>query len=141
MKKLLIFSFSILFAACQPSVENAHNHDSHDHSDHTDHLEENTSVALNNGERWEANPETNEGIQKMINLVADFDQQNGDYATLQTSLQTEFRDIFRKCTMTGEAHEQLHTYLLPLKEKLEKVSPENIKEILSYLHTYKNYFE
>tara|TARA_R110000850_G_scaffold24110_3_gene70956 strand:+ start:1038 stop:1463 length:426 start_codon:yes stop_codon:yes gene_type:complete len=141
MKKLLIFSFAILFAACQPSGEKAHNHDSNDHSDHKDHLEENTSVALNNGERWEANPETNEGIQKMINLVADFDQQNGDYATLQTSLQTDFRDIFRKCTMTGEAHEQLHNYLLPLKEKLEKVSPENIKEILSYLHTYKNYFE
>lgn len=141
MKKILIFSFAILFAACQPTGEDAHNHDSHDHGDHTGHVEENTSVALNNGERWKANPETNDGIKNMINLVADFDQQNGDYEALQTSLQTEFRDIFKKCTMTGESHDQLHNYLLPLKEKLEKVSPENIKEILSYLHTYSDYFE
>lgn len=138
MKKLLIFSFAILFAACQPTGENGHNHESHDHGGHVD---ENSSVALNNGQRWEANPETNEGIKNMINLVADFDQQNGDYEALQSNLQSEFRDIFKKCTMTGEAHDQLHNYLLPLKERLEKVSPENIKGILSYLHTYSDYFE
>ncbi len=138
MKKLLIFSFTILLAACQPTGENAHNHESHDHTEHTD---ETPSVSLNNDELWKANPETNEGIQNMINLVADFDQQNGDYEALQTNLQSEFRDIFKKCTMTGEAHDQLHNYLLPLKGKIEKVSQENIKEILSYLHTYKNYFE
>jgi len=101
-----------------------------------------TTVALNNGERWEANPETTEGIHKMIALVKDFQQQSSsDYAALQQSLTTEFQTIFKKCTMKGEAHDQLHNYLMPLKTELDKLSAENIEAVSSYLKLYEQYFQ
>jgi len=57
----------------------------------------------------------------------------------------EFTGIFQKCTMKGESHNQLHNFLLPLKEMLEKLEEhsekQDLEEIKSYLHTYKNYFE
>ena len=43
--------------------------------------------------------------------------------------------------MTGEAHHQLHNYLLALKDKLVVVSGKNLEEISSYLDTYSDYFE
>lgn len=147
MKKLLMISFVLLFAACQPTGESEHKHESHDHENHTDHTdhakhaEEKTPVTLNDGERWEANPETTEGIENMENLIVTFKQENGVYEDLQNDLQSEFRDIFKKCTMTGEAHDQLHNYLIPLKEKLVVVSGKNLEEISSYLETYSDYFK
>ena len=61
------------------------------------------------------------------------------------SLKAEFEMIFKKCTMTGEAHEQLHNYLIPLKTKIEnlsvKISDENTEELKKYLKDYFDYFQ
>lgn len=69
----------------------------------------------------------------------------GDVAGLTGNLEKEFSGILEKCTMKGEAHEQLHNYLLPLKSKIEelKAHPETakIKAVQSYLLEYENYFQ
>ena len=59
------------------------------------------------------------------------------------------KTIFAACTMQGEAHEQLHTYLLPMVKKfrnLEEAEKESdaliLKdEILNDLKNYTNFFE
>ena len=61
-------------------------------------------------------------------------------------LQAEFKTIFEKCTMKGQAHDQLHNYLVPVKDHLDKIrerneAEENFKELVAYLGTYENYFE
>jgi hypothetical protein len=49
--------------------------------------------------------------------------------------------------MTGEAHNQLHNYLLPLKSQIDKLGTENLAgcqrvmpEIKAYLMKYSHYF-
>jgi hypothetical protein len=113
-----------------------------DHKANHQHDSVKTTVVLNNGERWEANPETTEGINNMINLVADFQQQSpSDYAALKDKLDVEFKTIFQKCTMKGEAHDQLHNYLIPLKKEIDSLSEKNVNQVESYLKTYNRYFQ
>lgn len=114
------------------------------------HGDENAKpVMLNNGEKWEANPETTEQIKKMIALTDTFPAlpTAADYSALKTKLETEFQLVFQKCTMTGEAHTQLHNYLIPLKGMIEELGSDNLAaaaqafdHIKQHLGKYENYF-
>jgi len=74
------------------------------------------SVVLNDGQKWEANIETTRGIANMSDLInADFDVEDLEkHLEIAANLNAEIRTIFSSCTMKGEAHEQLHNYILPL---------------------------
>lgn len=136
---------AIVFAACN----HVHSHDKvkqdaavvslaqHEHQD---------VVKLNNGKKWKANPETTEGIKKMQALVkTQLESGKNDALKLQQSLEKEFKTIFQKCTMTGEAHDQLHNYLIPLKDKIKKLDADTpnaeLQELMAYLDSYRTYFE
>ncbi|MFB5946428.1 hypothetical protein [Albibacterium profundi] len=103
-------------------------------------------VKLDNGEKWIANIETNEGIDNMLAMVKkEKSKETPDYVMLKERLDKEFNVLLEKCTMTGESHDQLHNYLLPLKAKIDKLDPnsskEAIKEIENHLLTYYGYFK
>ena len=101
-------------------------------------------VTLDNGKLWVANPETTEGIKNMQKIISER-KQEATGAVLKEALENEFQMIFEKCTMTGEAHNQLHNYLLPLKMKLNQLDGTNdeavISEIDAHLKEYSNYFQ
>jgi hypothetical protein len=80
------------------------------------------TVSLNEGQLWEANAETTQGIKNMQQLITDYSTESGNSEELISNLKAEFSMIFKKCTMTGEAHEQLHNYLIPLKTKIDGLS-------------------
>lgn len=124
----------------------AHNHEKHHHGEEAGE----TPVSLNNGEKWQANPETTEGIKKMTGLVKEFPAQPAleDYHALKGKLETEFDQVIKQCTMTGEAHEQLHNYLLPLKKHIDKLGAATIEEcqaalqeVSHRLDAYGTYFQ
>ena len=75
------------------------------------------SLSLNEGKRWIANKETTEGVQNMIELMNKVVDKNTieAYGKLTENLKLEFAAIFQKCTMKGEAHNQLHNFLIPIK--------------------------
>jgi len=107
-------------------------------------------VSTNNDELWKANIETTEGIKKMQEIMSSFsDEENvSAYASLKTNLETEFTNIFQKCTMKGESHNQLHNYLKPMIEIFEglessdlKTCKENFSIMNTHLAGYQNYFE
>jgi hypothetical protein len=107
-------------------------------------------IKLNNGELWIANQETTEGINNMIHLVDSFNTEgdNDSYQTLVDSLNAEFSMIFKKCTMKGEAHNQLHHYLLPMKNKFTELLSTDLDErktsvagLKKHLSIYKAYFQ
>ncbi|WP_291117944.1 hypothetical protein [Flavobacterium sp. UBA6135] len=102
-------------------------------------------VTLNNGRLWEANDATVQGIKNMQHLMDDFTIQNGDAEKLIADLKAEFAMIFKKCTMTGEAHDQLHNYLLPLKTRIdnleEEVTIKNTADLKMYLEDFFYYFQ
>ncbi|MHB1104871.1 MAG: hypothetical protein ACYCZ2_00795 [Lutibacter sp.] len=107
-------------------------------------------LKLNNGDLWIANAETTEGIEKMTQLIANFtDNENMEaYPKLKTALETEFGTIISKCTMTGESHDQLHNYLLPMKPLFKDLAAEDLatrkvglEKLNKHLSEYSAYFK
>lgn len=153
-KFLLPVALLVLVACNSQEDQKKENHNKHQKAEMKDEQKENKDehegtagkVQLDNGKKWKANAETITGINNMSSLV-----QNGiigkvEVAKLYDSLQVEFKAIFDKCTMTGESHNQLHNFLLPLKGKLDKLKAgssdiNTLEEMQEYLLTFKNYFE
>jgi hypothetical protein len=153
--KFLLPVALLAFVACNSqNEENEVNHENHQKTEMKDeqknnkeaHEETAGKVQLDNGKKWKANTETITGISNMASLVQNGIAGKMEAVKLNDSLQIEFKTIFDKCTMTGESHNQLHNFLIPLKGQLEKLKAGNtyavtLKEMQEYLLTFKNYFE
>lgn len=107
-------------------------------------------VTLNNGNLWEANTETTEGVNNMIVLLTNFSEKENieAYATLKQNLEKEFGTIITKCSMQGEAHNQLHNFLMPMKELFNGLASSNVdtckesfNELNKHLTSYAKFFE
>lgn len=130
----LITSLVLVSLGCKEKTTETHNHHGQ------------AGVELDGGKKWLANAETTQGIQSMIVLTDGYlANPSPDLNPLKENLMSELTGIFQKCTMKGESHDQLHNYLLPLKEKLETLNSsgdvQTVEDIKLYLETYKNYFE
>ncbi|MFN0274794.1 MAG: hypothetical protein ACKVPJ_03535 [Chitinophagales bacterium] len=158
MKKLIViplFTLLIMLAGCgesdkknkQPvNAETDTLQQKHESENEGEEAEKAGKVVLNNGAKWQANSATTEGIQNMLSMVNEYiNKGDTDSQQLSENLEKEFNTILQKCTMTGEAHDQLHNFLLPLREKIEqlkeKKNVEAVKDIQSYINNYYNYFE
>lgn len=165
IKIILFFTLAIAFVACdnnnsvEPGVDTESSSDDKESNKAT--MIPGTpdlgspaaaAVQLDNGKKWKANAETTEGINKMMASVkkaASSDMSDIDtYRALGSTLQQDFNEIFQKCTMTGEAHDQLHNFLLPMVdmvktfEKKDMASCEKmLPEIKEHLGSYYAYFE
>lgn len=127
--------------------ESAPAEEAHDHADeHGDEHSNDQTLRLNGDQRWEANPETTEGIKNMQSLIkAQLDAGAIDLQVLKPALEQEFSLIFKRCTMTGEAHNQLHNYLIPLKSLLEEMDGNEdpnhvVNQVNEYLAKYFLFF-
>ena len=99
---------------------------------------------------WPANFETTAGFTKMGVILDNFtDIENEEaYIQLVKDLKVEYRLIFKNCTMTGEAHDHLHHYLMPFSEMFKGLSSGNLDlakktftKMKLHLDDYKNHFE
>lgn len=145
------FLFTTLFIACdskqkeettQPTKTEKQDSKTESHTG-GDHL------SLNNGDKWMANKETTEGVNNIISLMDSFTDSDdvGDYKELTKGVKTEFSMIFKKCTMTGEPHNQLHTFLIPIKNSFKGLSSDDIAtckvsfdKLRTHLNEYDKYF-
>ena len=80
-----------------------------------------TSAASADSARWKANPETTEGIRGMSALVEGHPGNGLSASQLRDSLDGRMALIFERCTMTGEAHEALHRFLLPMMGMIKRI--------------------
>ena len=170
VKALFIFALAGFMISCGNSSEANHDHsssedthehaegeDTHDHAegeDTHDHAKAEShsdiGVSLDDGKLWVANPETTSGINNMIKLTKEFSDRESvvGYAELNKNLQNEFGLIFERCTMTGESHNQLHSYLVPMKGYFAGLISSDIStcktnydNLAVHLNEYQNYFE
>jgi len=104
---------------------------------------------LNDGEKWGANIETTQGIEKLQEILDnDKSQSVEDFKNLEIALSDEITTIFDKCTMKGDSHDNLHTFLLPLINKVDKLKVTTTvnqgkmisSNISSHLDEYRNFF-
>ena len=107
-------------------------------------------MKLNQGKKWAANIETTQGIEKLQSILnKDTSQTVADFKNLEKKLSDEMAVIFDKCNMKGASHDNLHTFLLPLIKKMDKlkeVSSVEKGKILSnkikkHLAAYSTFFE
>ena len=151
MKKINILSIAILAFSLVVSCNQNKKQQAAEPAQTVEETHESEAVLkLNNGDLWMANAETTEGIQKMSQLVANFtDTENMEaYRELKTKLEAEFGTIISKCTMTGEAHDQLHNYLLPMKPFFKDLAAEDLatrkaglEKLTKHLSEYSAYFK
>lgn len=151
MNRLLLPLFLIVIAMLHSSC-GEHTHDVAAHADHTTAAADSTPatdhdalppVTLDNGQRWKANPETTTGIANMVGILGAYDPASGDPAALKAALEAEFGLIFERCTMEGEAHNQLHNYLVPIHHLLRDFTATEAQRTAlgEHLSAYGNYFE
>lgn len=122
------------------------------------HTDEETSpklepVQLDNGKKWKADQQTNEGVAKMQALVASFKKETpnpgvDDYKRINAQLQAELNDLLKKCSMTGDAHHQLHNFLVLVIKDLNTLKEDDLKSseaafgnMEKNLFSYINFFE
>ena len=112
--------------------------------------ENGSEVQLNDGKLWLANYETTRGILNMQKLLNTFSggESLEAYATLKSNLEKEFGTIITECTMEGESHNQLHNFLVPLKELFNGLGSSDLatckksfKILQKHLNNYSNYFK
>ncbi len=144
---LLLLAMAALNSSC-----GEHSHDAAAQADQATTPADSTSatahdalpaVTLDNGQRWKANPETTSGIANMVGILNAYEPASGDPKALKTALEEEFGLIFERCTMEGEAHNQLHNYLLPIHQALRDFEGSDAQRAAlgAQLAAYGNYFE
>jgi len=107
-------------------------------------------MKLDKGEKWNANIETTQGVEKLQEiLMNDKSEPLEGFKNLEKVLANKVAIIFDKCTMKGESHDNLHTFLLPLIKKTDMLKEVSSIEqgkkvsarINSHLSEYKSFFK
>ncbi len=148
---ILVFVVSVSYSCKNETKENNDNSPSEivDKTTEENHTESN-GLELDNGKLWIENPETTKGVENMIALMNSFREKENvkSFEKLAKDLKSEFTLIFEKCTMKGEAHEQLHHFLIPIKDLLTTlpssdliVAQKSFDDLNKQLLIYINYFK
>lgn len=153
MKKIfLISTIAIALIACKNETHHE-NHDEHEHHDETatheedHHNHESEAIMLNDGEKWKVVENMSGYIRNMEKAVNEFKGDN--YPALAKTIDENIRALTENCTMEGQAHDELHKWLLPFIElseefdvATEKENQEKIyQEFKKMFVEYNTYFE
>lgn len=147
-----IFSSLIFFSCNNTSKENegetteiASKEEDHHENDH-----ENEAIVLNNGEKWKVDANMMPHIRNMEKDILDFaTDEKKDYKSLAKKLQSNIDLLTSNCTMEGQAHDELHKWLLPyidLVDELSKVKDDikatkQFEYIQTSFSTFNQYFK
>jgi hypothetical protein len=137
------------------SCSNTSNENSKDQTETVTHEEhhqnnENQNIRLNDGEKWLVNDEMKPHIREAQNILKEYEESNSEnYRELSAKLKEANSGLISSCTMNGESHDQLHKWLHPhmqLVDKLEKAGDHEeankfILRLKKSFKTYKQYFQ
>ncbi|MGD9897893.1 MAG: hypothetical protein AB7T22_02085 [Calditrichaceae bacterium] len=155
MKHILIFALIVvvaaLFVSCGADSAGEHTHGKKTRTSYSaedvpeDRLE---GLRLDNGRKWKMDDHTRSSFAKMGASLLDSDLQALEEDGLKKAgadLQVLTDELIQGCTMTGNAHNQLHLYLseyMPAVAALTKSGRiEDARRVRHYLERYKAYFE
>jgi hypothetical protein len=147
---ILIVAISFISISCgNSSIENSTKQletiaqEEHQHSDKTE------TINLINGAKWKVDAEMLIHIRSMENDVSDFNVEvSKNYDSISEKLLANIDLLTSNCTMQGQAHDELHKWLLPyidLVKELSKAKDQNqaaiqFAEIQSSFKTFNKYF-
>jgi uncharacterized protein YukE len=109
-----------------------------------------SSLKLNDGQKWPADKHTDDSVQVMESTLKKFQAESGlKYQNLGKELEEQLKKLIAGCTMKGEAHTQLHLFIeqlnSPLKELNEgkdvNVQKEALNKTGKKLEEFHHFFE
>ncbi|MBP9849546.1 MAG: hypothetical protein KBC58_08930 [Flavobacterium sp.] len=111
----------------------------HQHSD-------NEAIHLNDGEKWKVDDNMMEHIRNMENdIVAFTNKSDKNYTQLASKLKANLDLLTSNCTMKGQAHDELHKWLVPYIDLVDSLEKENtdeqFKAIQHSFETFNQYFK
>ncbi|OFY91657.1 MAG: hypothetical protein A3K10_10970 [Bacteroidetes bacterium RIFCSPLOWO2_12_FULL_31_6] len=118
IKIIFPFAFGIFLLGCSNTInneevikqdtvvtENMHQHD------------EVEAIVLDNGKKWVVVPEMMAFIKNIESAVVDFSKNENpsleEYQILSKGIAKNLEELTSNCTMTGQAHDELHKWLVP----------------------------
>jgi len=140
---LLIISSFILFSCNQTSEKTTQKEEHQHHAD-------SENIELDNGEKWFVNDEMKPFVLESENIVKSYTALNSsDYENLAAQLKEQNAGLIKSCTMKGKSHDELHKWLHPYIDLLNKLSKAETKEEAEHLiaeinesfQTYHTYFQ
>ncbi len=145
---LIVTAGLLVSCSDKPAKAEQHKADAHDSHQTSTHESSPDGLVLNNGEKWEMDEHTRSSFAQMAGsfLTADHISLEGEgLKQVGAGLQTDLDGLIKGCTMTGEAHNQLHVYLtgyIPAVQALsESGKLEDAKKVKHYLEIYDDYLE
>lgn len=104
MKIATIFSLIFLLTACSSTDDNANQ--TIENAPH--------DLVLDNNAKWIVVPDMMETIQLLATAIVDFKGTTiEDHQVLAKQIEDNLNTLTSNCTMTGQAHDELHKWLLP----------------------------
>ncbi len=104
-------------------------------------------LQLDEGRRWPLDEPTRAHVARMTERIEDLDPATADAETLRRTggeLSDDLDSLIRGCTMTGEAHQQLHLYLtalIPAVDGFAAGDAEAASRVAELLRMAPTYFE
>lgn len=107
-------------------------------------------IVLNNGEKWKVDENMMVHILNMENDIAAFiTAGDKNYSMLASQLESNIELLTSNCTMEGQAHDELHKWLIPYIETVEAFSEstknntgaEQLENIEKSFVTFNQYFK
>ena len=110
------------------------------------HHSEDEAIQLNNGEKWKVDENMMVYIRNMEKEVASFETEKSEnYKNLANHLKKNIDQLTGNCTMKGQAHDELHKWLLPFIDLVDAFSKDNSTEhfikIQQEFTTFNTYFQ
>ena len=149
---LIIFIIGTAFLfSCNQTEEKREEIESQVIEDHT-HTESD-SIELNNGAKWKVVPEMMAHIRNMESDINRFSEikHTGlqDFTQMGAGLQKNIDLLTSNCTMDGKAHDELHKWLLPYIDMVDKLNKSKnndealliFKELKLSYETFNYFFE
>ena len=143
IKTILLVIIGVVAISCNTKVKDEKNvavaTETHEHS-------EGKTIQLNDGKKWKVDDNMMIHIRNMEKDVVHFDQEkNTNYSLLADKLKTNIDILTSNCTMKGQAHDELHKWLVPYIELVDSFSKEKsanqFTEIQNSFLTFNQYFK
>ena len=104
------------------------------------------AIVLDNGKKWVVVPEMMAFIKNIENAVNEFSKKDKptfeEYQTLSKGITKNLEDLTANCTMTGQAHDELHKWLVPFLDLSAEFSETtNVEEADKAYHKIEEAFK
>ncbi|MBL7922637.1 MAG: hypothetical protein JNL88_00415 [Bacteroidia bacterium] len=145
----LLLSAALLFSCGNPASDKTSTPGIPSAEEKHTHHDEETDIRLNKGEKWKVDEPMMVHIRNMENSANTFRGSSlSEYRTLGESLQGGIDQLTSNCTMEGQAHDELHKWLLPfidlvdvfINSKTEQEAGAGLEEIKKSFAEFNQYF-